>query len=189
MNVFLSSDYFNCVAFVADCKYKWSVLDLFILFCSTLIIFFQVKTQQPYQQSKNYHQNTNLNLFDWEVLFFFGWDPLTICMWTSLPCDNGTIPMRCFLDWYKTFVMLRRTNIGYWWLFAYCSINLKSNWFLLFVIAVLKPCIWREKIAESIDMMGRMFDETNACNKSETTPELIIYPKYKLPWEWELIPE
>lgn len=34
MNVILSSDSFNCVAFAADCKYKWIVVDLFILFCS-----------------------------------------------------------------------------------------------------------------------------------------------------------
>ncbi len=26
-------------------------------------------------------------------------------------------------------------------------------------------------------MLGRMFDETNACNNSETTPEFIICPK------------
>ena len=72
MIVTLSSNSFNYVAFAADFKYKWSVVDPFILFRSALITFFQVKTQQPYQQSKNYHQNTNLNLFDWEVLFFFG---------------------------------------------------------------------------------------------------------------------
>ena len=39
----LSSDSFNCVAFAADCKYKWSVVDLFILFCSAIIIFFPGK--------------------------------------------------------------------------------------------------------------------------------------------------
>ncbi len=26
-------------------------------------------------------------------------------------------------------------------------------------------------------MLGIMFDETNACNKSETTPEFLIFPK------------
>ncbi len=26
-------------------------------------------------------------------------------------------------------------------------------------------------------MLGIMFDENNACNKSETTPEFLIYPK------------
>ncbi len=126
----LSSDSFNCVALAADCKYKWSVVDPFILFHSTLIIFFQLKTTLSTKQELSPEHQPK---FVWlRGIFGGGWNPSTICMCTSLPCDNGTIPMRCFLDWYTMFVMLRRTNIGYWWLVAYCSIDIKSNWFPLF---------------------------------------------------------